>query len=214
MGGTAPFDAMIGLLSGENRSAKVPGPRTTGGHGEALLFPHSVERSPNLEQVFCTQKHKLVQYLRIRLGNQAEAEDAAQSAFVRLHARQEQLHDDNLTALLYVTARNIANDLLRQRSRMADRHIEVESEAVGNIPDDGVGAERVLGARQEVTLVLRIVGELSEKCRASFIWYRFHDIEYAEIAARLGVTESMARKYVLKATAHCARRFADLEKSA
>jgi len=36
-------------------------------------------------------------------------------------------------------------------------------------------------------------------------------MEYADIARRMGVTESMVRKYVIKAVAYCAARLERME---
>lgn len=175
-----------------------------------IPFPGIDPDALRLQDLFREHKGRLIQYLKIRLRSETEAEDAAQMTFLRLHARRETLHADNLQALVYVTARNIATDLLRQKSRRADQQ-ELSQQIIETVEDYDVGAERAIAAREDLKLVLKVLEELPDKCRRSFVNYRFNEMGYAEIAERMGVTESMVRKYVLKATAHCARRFDELE---
>lgn len=181
------------------------------GEKRVIPFPGTEPDSLRLQHIFREHKGRLVQYMRIRLRSETEAEDAAQMAFLRLHTRRDTLHTQNIEALLYVTARNIATDLLRQRSRRGTGHDELSLDFIENIADNTAGAERVLAAKQDVKLIMKILEELPDKCRQGFISYRFQELDYSEIAERMDVTESMVRKYVLKATAHCARRFDELE---
>lgn len=188
----------------------MQGPERTEGGKRVVPFP-GTEDPLRLQNIFREHKGRLIQYLRIRLRSDTEAEDAAQMAFLRLHTRRGTLHTENIEALLYVTARNIATDLLRERSRRGIGHDEISLGVIENIEDHTASAERVLAAKQDLNLIMKILEELPAKCRQGFISYRLQELEYWEIAERMGVTESMVRKYVLKATAYCARRFDELE---
>jgi len=171
-------------------------------------FPEAAFDDARFHQFFEAHKKRLLKYLAIRLRSTSEAEDVLQMTFLRLYARKDRLHDGNLEALLYVTARNIAADIGRQKAR-----IDYKSDG---IPDEGLvdehpGPDRSILARRDLDFILNCLGDLSDRCRTSFISYFFDGYEYREIALRLGVTESMIRKYVVKATAHCTRRFGELE---
>jgi RNA polymerase sigma-70 factor (ECF subfamily) len=50
------------------------------------------------------------------------------------------------------------------------------------------------------------------KCRAAFVMSQIHGLDAATIAARLGVTDSMVRKYVVRALLRC-REQMDLERN-
>ena len=176
-------------------------------------FSHPAAGGDDVELAYRQNEARLLQFLRIRLKSDAEAEDAAQQTFLRLWQRRDTISTENLTALLFVTARNIACDRLRYRRRSEARHVPNEdgwalAEAVAN-PE--ANAERMLIARHDVALVTRLIQELPEKCRSAFVGYHFHFEAYNQIAARLGVTESMVRKYVQKAVSYCASRFDELE---
>lgn len=180
-----------------------------GNEGLLVPFPGPRTSAEDLERIYRQHRTRLVQYLRARLG--VEAEDAAQTAFMRLYARRDSVCTNNIEALLYVTARNLATDMLRTKARAASRTRGNADDMRDVVHDDAANAERLLSAKQDLTLVLRILDELPEKCRISFIRYRFHEMDYREIAEQMGVTESMVRKYVIKATAYCAKRFEELE---
>lgn len=183
------------------------------GSGKIACFPRSSTRSNEVELAYRQNEGRLLQFLRIRLKSDSEAEDAAQQTFLRLWQRREIISNENLVALLFVTARNIACDRLRARSRTA-RRIDPDEDCwslVESTANQDAGAHRTLAARQDLALVAKLVQELPEKCRSAFVGYHFHFESYGQIASRLGVTESMARKYVQKAVAYCATRFEELE---
>ena len=49
----------------------------------------------------------------------------------------------------------------------------------------------------------RILASLAEKPRAAFLLAQLHDLTYAEIGERLGVSERMVKKYMAQAMLHC-----------
>ena len=181
--------------------------------GKIARFPRPPHGPDHVELVYRENEGRLLQFLRIRLKSNSEAEDAAQQTFLRLWQRRDILNDDNLVALLFVTARNIACDRLRARNRAAS-HLDSQEDCWSRAETTAhpeAGAERMMMARQDLALVARLVQELPEKCRSAFVGYHFHFEDYGQIAARLGVTESMVRKYVQKAVTYCATRFDELE---
>src|SRR6185295_16860476 len=75
------------------------------------LGPHRTSGAPvreQLETLFREHRADLVRFLKIRLGCEADANDAVQIVFTRLLQRVDSLQDDNLVSLLYVSARNVA----------------------------------------------------------------------------------------------------------
>jgi RNA polymerase sigma factor (sigma-70 family) len=164
-----------------------------------------------LREVFHSHRANLVRFLAIRLGSDADAQDAAQDAVFRLLQRRQVLQDQDLRALLYVTARNIAIDRLRERGRSPiNSNVDIADEAV-QLADESASPERIIAARQRLALIRTLLQELPPKCQHAFVSYKFDGLEYGEIAVRMGLTESMVRKYVLRALAHCTLRFDELE---
>lgn len=161
------------------------------------------------DALFREHEASLLRFLVIRLGSEADARDALQVVFTRLLARCETLRDENLVSLLYVCARNVALDELKRR-RHCDAHLAAETEGA-DVADQDPGPERRVQAGQELRLLLALLDELPPKCRTAFVSYKLEGLEYCDIAERMGITESMVRKYVIKAVAYCATRFEELE---
>lgn len=180
--------------------------------GDATATPPPDRRSPlqvrnqQLERLFRDNQTRLLRFLKIRLGSESDALDALQIVFFRLLQRSASLHEENLTSLLYVSARNVAIDLFRQRRRFAMDTLE-DTE----VADQRPGPDAQAQDREQLELLLALTKELSPKCRNAFVSYKLHELEYRDIAQRMGVTESMVRKYVIKALAHCAARFEQLK---
>jgi RNA polymerase sigma-70 factor (ECF subfamily) len=156
----------------------------------------------SVADLFRDHHDRLVRFLAIRLGSMAEAQEVAQEAYMRLLQRHAVQPDDNLRALLYVTARNVATDRLRQR-KLQDAHQNRDdwSEA------DVATPERIVSDRQALARIQALIDELPPKCSYAFVSYKFHGMGYAEIAYKMGLTESMVRKHVLRAVAHCVSNF-------
>lgn len=169
-------------------------------------------RRTRIEGVYREYETRLIGFLRLRLGSDAEARDAAQETFIRLWRQEARLQDDNLPALLFVAARNVAIDFLRGKQRSQSAGIEREGDGhTQSIDDDAPNQERTLSAKSDLALIKRILDELPEKCRFAFVSYQFDEQSYQDIANQMGVSQSMVRKYVQRAIAHCATRFDELE---
>lgn len=175
-----------------------------------ILPTSTATTSCALEGAFRRKQDTLIQYLKFRLNDATEAHDVAQAAFLRLWERRNTLHTEALEALLFVTARNIANDLLRNRSRNQG-WLKTYAENTDEPPDTLDSPERILVARQNLKIIKKILAELPENCRSAFIRYKFDGHEYERIAHDMGVSQSMVRKHVLRATSYCSVRFSEME---
>lgn len=162
-----------------------------------------------LEALFREHEANLLRFLSIRLGSTTDARDCLQVVFTRLLERSASLADNNLVSLLYVCARNVATDELRHRQRLGE-HAASEAEGA-EIADQGPSLDRQVQAAQELALLMSLLDELPPKCRRAFVSYKLEGTDYADIATSMGITESMVRKYVIKAVAYCATRFEELQ---
>ena len=166
-----------------------------------------------LEALFLEHEAKLLRFLTVRIGSVPDARDCLQIVFARLLERDAGLTDENLVSLLYVCARNVATDELRRR-RHTGAYVDAEggSQIEGmEIADQSPSLDRQTQAAQELKLLLSLLEELPPKCRSAFVSYKLEGLEYRDIALRMGITESMVRKYVIKAVAYCAGRFEELQ---
>ncbi|MFQ5610154.1 MAG: RNA polymerase sigma factor, partial [Woeseiaceae bacterium] len=74
------------------------------------------------------------------------------------------------------------------------------------IPAPAMAVDRIVAARQQLSMLRKVVAELPPKCRKAFLLYKFNEQSYREIAEHMQLSESMIRKYVLRAIVYCRSR--------
>jgi RNA polymerase sigma factor (sigma-70 family) len=161
--------------------------------------------SSSLVTEFYRQQHKsLVDFLYRKLGSIQEAYDVAQQTYERLLSNSKTQLINNPRAFVFKVANNIAIDHLRQRKVRGEGDLpEFNNDSMISrepSPDEQVDYELT------VAMVRTFISELPAKCRSAFLYYKFEERDYSEIAEILHVSESMVRKYVLRAMAYCRER--------
>ncbi|PAU88147.1 RNA polymerase subunit sigma-70 [Pseudomonas sp. WN033] len=164
---------------------------------------------PDLDLKELFQKHaKAVQGLLLKRSRDPQlAADLTQESFVRLaeQARREPI--DNGSAYLYRTAQNLLVDHLRQQQR---RRTDTQPhDMLAEIEDESPDLERQLQARQRLTLMRQAIAELPLRTRQIFELNRLQGLTYAEVAERLGISDSSVQKHLAKALAHVMARLED-----
>jgi len=159
-----------------------------------------------LSRLFAEHNRSLHAFLMSRLGNDQEAREVAQEAYVHLLQLQRPGAVEFLRAYLFKTAMNIAVDRARQRNARA--RLDNREPA----PDlvDGLSPERRLMAAEELAFIERALHELPPKYRRAFILHRFDDWSTERIAAELGVHKRMVRNYLSRTTVYCQLRLQGL----
>lgn len=145
---------------------------------------------------------KLVKFLTARLGDENEARDVAQEAYARLLGLGDERVVNFHRAYLYRTAANIAVDRMRAAKRTARAATALDGDH-DNVASDAPLADQVLASREKLKALRAAIESLPPKCRYAFLEYRINNRAYAEIASDLSISESMVRKYVLRALRHC-----------
>lgn len=158
-----------------------------------------------IEHAFQKYNESLVRYLSVRLRSLRDAEEVAQEAYVRLLKLDEPDTISHLQAYLFKIASNIAIDRMRRQNRRP-HHLPLDGIRDG-VPAPASRVDRIVDAQQQISLIRDIVAELPPKCRKAFLLYKFESWSYREIAETMNLTESMIRKYVLRAIVYCRSRF-------
>lgn len=156
--------------------------------------------SPSLENLYFGHHDWLQGWLRRRLGNAADAADLAHDAFMRLLITPRRFDSPpEVRVYLRTMARGLCVDLWRRR--------EVEVgwlEALAARPESfAPSAEQqviVLQALQDIDAMLR---SLSPRAGRAFVLAVGCEMTDKEVAAELGVSDRMVRKYVAQAMLLC-----------
>ncbi len=145
----------------------------------------------------------LVRWLARKFGDIETARDIAQSAYLRVWRYAQTQHIDNVQALIFKTAANLAANEFRARKRMQllklDPSASTRENAIEQIASASPSPEATAVAREEIAASLRAIQSLPDLARRAFVLSRFEDKTYREIAVILGVSESSIEKYIIAA---------------
>jgi RNA polymerase sigma-70 factor (ECF subfamily) len=189
--------------------------------GIALSFPppnanQAAEPTPDneesrasvVERLFREHNEALIRFLRGRVGSHNEALEVAQEAYVRLLSLDQPGAVSYLRAFLFKTAANIAID----RRRRNQNYDKVAGRQLFSELTENRTPERQLSGEQTLRHLGALIESMPPKCRESFVMNQIQGLDAATIARRLGITDSMVRKYVVRALLHC-RAHMDLERN-
>ncbi|MBV1900691.1 MAG: RNA polymerase sigma factor [Kordiimonadaceae bacterium] len=160
-----------------------------------------------IQSLFQRHNDELVRYLVGRLKSRDEAIEVAQEAYVRLLRLDDTSTIGFLRAFLFRTATNLAIDRQRKRGHAVayaeNEKIDPNAQVFECTP------ERQVAGRQSLDRVVECIESLPPKCRHTFIEFKFRNRSYEDIAAEMGITTSMVRKYVLRALVYCTEQLGD-----
>jgi RNA polymerase sigma factor (sigma-70 family) len=156
----------------------------------------AADRAAQVAGVFREHNRTLIGFLVSRLRNEQEAMEVAQEAYVKV-LQLEPRHGavSYLRSYLFRTAENLAVDRMRQRRSRA-RLDQLES--LDTLFAESL-AERAAVAEQELALLRCAVAELPDRCREAFRLHKLEDRPFEEVAALMGVSERMVRKFIGRA---------------
>lgn len=150
----------------------------------------------------------LLRFLTRRTGSADRAADLAQDTYLRLAALAPASVDvQNPRAYVYRIAGNLAIDAARRDGRLP---LDMTFVDAGERSADPSPEARAL-ARERLRLLEAALDELPANPRAALLLNRVEGLTFAEIASRLGVSESMVAKYIARALKHCRSRLHDAD---
>jgi RNA polymerase sigma factor (sigma-70 family) len=135
-------------------------------------------------------------WLRRSLVSDGEVEDVIQDAYCRLLSLQGTGHIASPRAYFFTAARAVVIDHIR-RSRVVRMETITEIDAL-NVVLDEPSPERVAAGRRELDRVRRMIAALPDRCRRVFELRKIEGLPQREIAALLGVTETIVENDVVK----------------
>jgi RNA polymerase sigma-70 factor (ECF subfamily) len=164
-----------------------------------------VSQDRSILAVYLAHRVELVRYASAIVGDRARAEDVVQEAWLRFGAAAASRRLDEPIGFLYRIVRNLAVDGRRRLGR-EERVVQPDSAAAAAVADDQPSPEAEAAAREELRRLKEALAELPERTRIALEMRRFGGCKLREIAARLGVSVTVAHEIVAEAIAHCRRR--------
>lgn len=149
-------------------------------------------------EVVAEYRAELLRHAGRSVGDAATAEDLVQETFVRAYRAFARLPDDSrIRPWLHQILRNVCVDDAHRRRRDAHKTERAGSQAPRSAVADG--PEDVLGLDRDTTALAEALAGLPEAHRDAFVQRVVVGLEYDEIAAREGVSETNARARVSRA---------------
>lgn len=157
-----------------------------------------------LKRLYLANSRAMQDYLTHRLRDPVVAADLTQEAFLRLAESGNAAAIDNGRSYLFRAAHNLAVDHIRQLARR--RTDQADPDRLASIPDESELPDEAVAARQTLARLQAVVGELPERTRRIFVMAKIEGLTYAEVADRLGLSESSVQKHLAMALAHVMQR--------
>lgn len=174
--------------------------------GEAA--PEAGAAAGALNDLYRQHFSALSAFVRHKFGaGPPDPEDVAQAAFERYAALPNRGEIRNPKAFLYRCARNYVIDHRRRQAVSMRLAAEVESLNPTGGSADGDPA-RVLEAREELAAVLAAVESLDARRREVLILNSIEGLSCAEIARRMGLSQTRVVQLYAQAIAACAKALA------
>ncbi|SMD17319.1 sigma-70 family RNA polymerase sigma factor [Pseudomonas sp. URIL14HWK12:I5] len=144
----------------------------------------------------------LLQFLTRRMSDRQRAADVAQETYLKLVKIDKQaLPVLHARSFIFRVAGNLAIDALRREQRLAASHDDCDG--AGELACPAPAPEAMLLARERLQILDDALLKLPDNARQALLLNRVEGLTQAQIAQRLGVSESMVAKYIGQALRHC-----------
>jgi len=156
-----------------------------------------------VDQAYRQYWTELCLYVRKTFGaGPPEPEEVAQGAFIRFAALERPREVGNPRAFLYRCAHNIVLD---HRRRDAVRLRLSADVALLDCGDAGATAdgERVLSAKERLSIVEATIRSMEPRRRKVLIMHAIHELNYTDIAQRMGLSPTRVTQLFAEAVAIC-----------
>ncbi|MBU8923439.1 MAG: sigma-70 family RNA polymerase sigma factor [Bacteroidales bacterium] len=154
-------------------------------------------------------KNRLYAYLFRLLGNESEAEEFAQEAFVRAYMHADKYKPiAKFSTWLYTIATNLVRNRIRnikRRPRMVSMWSDDQGGGDGrwvDLKDDAPSPEDSMDQRKLKELIQEAVEKIPVKYRPSFVLREINGLTYEEIAAATGLKLGTVRSRINRGRAH------------
>jgi len=151
-----------------------------------------------LDEIAHATGSDLLRFLRGRLSSTADAEDLAQEVYLRLLRVNDTSQIRNRRAYVLRVAANIVMEWrMLARNRLAHTPDPLDYMA------DDENTEHQAWLEQQTAELEAALDTLTPKCRAVLIMHRRDRYTMKEIAATMGISVSMVKKYLVKGLSVC-----------
>ncbi len=152
----------------------------------------------------------VIHFIYRMIQNQHVAEELAQDVFLRVYkARQGYEPSAKFTTWLFRIATHVALNYIRdERGERSLESVDDEQSVALHLPDHRDTIEQELLEEARLAEIRRAVQGLPAKQRAAVIMHKYNEMDYAQIAAALGCSESAVKSLLFRAYETLRRKLA------
>lgn len=161
--------------------------------------PHDTQPCVDIQTLYTHHHGWLQNWLRKKLGCSSNAADLTHDTFLRLLTKKDPIEIRESRALLVTIARSVLSNYFR-RQKLERAYLEV----LASLP------EQVMPSLEEQAILLetlieldRLLDGLAADVRQAFLWSQLDGLAHADIAARLNVSVTTVKRYIVKAGVQC-----------
>jgi RNA polymerase sigma factor (sigma-70 family) len=166
-------------------------------------------RAEELSKLFREHNRALINFVMTRVGDEQEAREVAQEAYVRLLQLDQPVAIGYLRWYLFKIAKHIATDKYRQqtmRTRL-DRLDAFDDISLASPTENSVIAE------DELAKLMSALKELPVKCQKAFLLHKLRGLSTTDVARQMGITDRMVRYHVRTTLVYCRLRIQGVTQS-
>lgn len=168
----------------------------------------SVVTSPNSLRWFAEDvlphEPALRGYLRSRFPSLRDLNDFVQESYLRVIKANTHGVIKSPKAFLFITARNLALNHLRQVRHAPNGLRETDASSV---LDEGAGVSERVARAQEIKILNEAIQSLPARCREVFTLRRIHGLSTKEVADRMGLSKKTVDAQCIIALRKCVQHF-------
>lgn len=165
-----------------------------------------------LTQLFRSQYRQLVRFCRIRVRDQADAEDIVQAAFLNARRAYPEKGIEELRPLLFTLVRNGATSFLKSaEQRRQETSIEIDDAAGLIACDRSLTPEQQLLDTDRLKIAQKIIDGMAPHRRDALLLHRIEGLTYAQIEKRLSTSRTGVIVAIAEAVAELAEGLARAE---
>ena len=141
-------------------------------------------------------------WLHARYPSLTDVDDLVQESYARVLRVRTMTPIRSVKALLFTTARNLANDHFRRRQiAIVDPIAEIDELSV---LEETPGVSETVSRQQELELLTQAIQSLPARCRQVLTLRKIYGLSQKEIAAELGIAEHTVEAQVGIGVRRCA----------
>lgn len=154
-------------------------------------------------QTFLKNENAIRRIFRRYFHSQEDVEDLTQEVFMKCFAAEMKSEIHEPKSFLLRSAKNVAISELRKKVRTTTDSIENVGGADVFIDERTMTAEDIVNSKRKLALLTRAMAELPPHYQRAFWLRKIEGLKLHQIAARLNISQSTAKKYVVEALFLC-----------